>query len=77
LAAAVLCSQVSNKDLVGTTAYNLILWYGSMTCLAILLFAGCAVARAEVDRERESAGVGLHPQVNAKPSLAVPAHRVA
>jgi len=46
LAAAIACGLASNKDLVGRSAYDFVMWFGSVTATAGFLFVGCCWALA-------------------------------
>lgn len=46
LAAAIVCGLASNKDLVGRSAYDFVMWFGSVTLTAGFLFVGCCWALA-------------------------------
>jgi hypothetical protein len=46
IAVAALAAMMANKDLVGSSLYNVTLWAGSATIGAVALWAGCVVALA-------------------------------
>jgi len=51
LALAILGAIASGKDLVGKFAYDHLIWYGSVTGSALLLFAGCCYGLARSPRQ--------------------------
>jgi hypothetical protein len=55
---SVVCGLLSNKDLVGARIYDWVVWHGSITLSAVLLFAGCCIAlatlRGKVQHEWEA-----------------------
>ena len=62
---AIACGLASNKDLVGRSAYDFVMWFGSVTLTAGFLFVGCCRALASPTKPAVAAATDAEPLARA------------